>query len=94
VLVFLRLRLDDHDPVIYALLSGHSTTILRIQSIDDEASYTTYHLILSYPRLTDGGRSSLSTDETWSGVGREGNLVHALVAAVVVNVVLHVEDRV
>jgi hypothetical protein len=94
VLVFLRLRLDDYDPVSYALLWSHSATILRLQSIDDEASYTTYHPILSYLRLIDGGRSSRSTDETWLGVGREGNFIHALVAAVVVNVILHVENRV
>jgi len=94
VLVLLCSRLDDYDSVIYALSSGNnSTTILHLQSIDDEASYISYN-IRSGPGLANGSRSSLSTDETRLGVGGEGDFIHALVAAVVVDVVLHVEDRV
>ena len=93
MLVLLRSRLDDYDSVIYALPSGNSTTILHLQSIDDEASYISYN-IRSSPGLANSSRSSLSTDETRLGVGGEGDFIHALVAAVVVNVVLHVENRV
>jgi len=43
-------------------------------------------------RLANGGGSCLPTDETGLGTDREGNFVHALLAAVVVDVVSHVEN--
>jgi hypothetical protein len=99
VSILLCARLDDHDSVIIICITGN---LVILQSVDDGSRNLQryYYTVAIRPcynpenGLADGSRRCFSTDETWLCASGKGDLAHAFVATVVVDVVLHVEDRV